>query len=392
MNVSSSSFYHEDVERKMIIGIDGAPLSQIKTGVGHYTFEIARGVATTQPQEKFRVVSHLQFTADGFEDTPPNLEFVRAPVNAFTKHWWTIGLPRYIRQNSIELFHGTNYDIPVWGGCATVLSIHDLSALLYPETHVARRVWRTRRRLPLMARKATRIIVPTESVKSEVCEHLRIDPEKVETIRYAPRRCFQPLTKSAAQEKLKRLNVEDPFILYVGAIEPRKNLLTLVRAFEEIYKNTDLRPQLVIAGPTGWLSDDLFRYVQRSPVQSRMLVTGYLCDEDLRALYSSCTVMCYPALYEGAGLPPLEAMACGAPVITSDAQAIAEMVGDAACLVPAKNYQELARQIVVVATDPKLRSSLIQRGLIRAGAFSWERTAEATYVLYQKALATHGAK
>jgi glycosyltransferase involved in cell wall biosynthesis len=376
----------------MIIGIDGAPLSQIKTGVGHYTFEIARGVATAEPQENFRVISHLQFTADGFEDTPPNLEFVQAPVNAFTKHWWTIGLPRYVRQNSIELFHGTNYDIPVWGGCATVLSIHDLSALLYPETHVARRVWRTRRRLPLMARKATRIIVPTESVKSEVCEYLRIDPVKVETIRYAPRRCFHPITKSAAQETLKRLSVEDSFILYVGAIEPRKNLLTLVRAFEEIYKNTELRPRLVIAGPTGWLSEELFRYVQNSPVQQRILVTGYLRDEDLRALYSTCAVMCYPAVYEGAGLPPLEAMACGAPVITSDARAIAEMVGDAACLVPAKDYQELASQIVHVVTDAKVRSSLIQRGLLRAGAFSWERTAEATYVLYQKALVAHGAK
>ena len=393
MSVSSFRFYHEDdIERKMIIGIDGAPLSQIKTGVGHYTFEIARGVATAEPQENFRVISHLQFTADGFEDTPPNLEFVQAPVNAFTKHWWTIGLPRYIRQNSIELFHGTNYDIPVWGGCATVLSIHDLSALLYPETHVARRVWRTRRRLPLMARKATRIIVPTESVKSEVCEYLRIDPVKVETIRYAPRRCFHPITKSAAQETLKRLNVEDSFILYVGAIEPRKNLLTLVRAFEEIYKNTELRPRLVIAGPTGWLSEELFRYVQNSPVQQRILVTGYLSDEDLRALYSTCAVMCYPAVYEGAGLPPLEAMACGAPVITSDARAIAEMVGDAACLVPAKDYQELASQIVHVVTDAKVRSSLIQRGLLRAGAFSWERTAEATYVLYQRALIAHGAK
>ena len=376
----------------MIIGIDGAPLGQIKTGVGHYTFEIARGVATAEPQENFRVISHLQFTADGFEDTPPNLEFVQAPVNAFTKHWWTIGLPRYIRQNSIKLFHGTNYDIPVWGGCATVLSIHDLSALLYPETHVARRVWRTRRRLPLMARKATRIIVPTESVKSEVCEYLRIDPVKVETIRYAPRRCFHPVTKSAAQETLKRLNVEDSFILYVGAIEPRKNLLTLVRAFEEIYKNTELRPELVIAGPTGWLSEELFRYVQNSPVQQRILVTGYLSDEDLRALYSTCTVMCYPAVYEGAGLPPLEAMACGAPVITSDARAIAEMVGDAACLVPAKDYQELASQIVHVVTDAKVRSSLIQRGLLRAGAFSWERTAEATYVLYQRALIAHDAR
>src|SRR6185503_15592073 len=174
--------------------------------------------------------------------------------------------------------------------------------------------------------------------------------------------------------------------LYVGAIEPRKNLLTLIKAFEEIYKTSSLRPQLVIAGPTGWLSENLFQYVEQSTITERILFAGYLHDEDLRALYNACAVMSFPALYEGAGLPPLEAMACGAPVITSDARAVVEMVGDGAITVPAKDHFELAKQIVNVMTNADLRKDLLERGLRRSAQFSWDRAAAATYETYTDAL------
>ena len=373
----------------MRIGIDGIPLGVLKTGVGHYTLEIARGVARAHSGDEFQVLSHIPFLPDirtGISNEPNNLAFIQHPVNTATKHWWTIGLPHYIRNNSLDLFHGTNYDIPVWGGCATVLTIHDLSLLLFEETHEARRVRRARRRLPVMARRATRIIVPTESVKSEVCEHLPVKPEKVVVIPEAPRECFRPFAQTQASGVLNRLGIADSFILYVGAIEPRKNLLTLVRAFEEVYRTSQLRPQLVIAGPTGWLYEDLFDYVSKSFVKDRLLMTGYLGDEDLRALYSTCSVMCYPALYEGAGLPPLEAMACGAPVITTTAGAIAEMVGDGALLVAPREHEALAKAIMTVMTEPAIRNDLIQRGLKRASQFTWERAGEMTFDVYLQAL------
>jgi glycosyltransferase involved in cell wall biosynthesis len=374
----------------MRIGIDGIPLGGVKTGVGHYTFEVARGLSSASPHDEFQVVSHIPFAPAAVQDgtrAESNLFFIQEPVNSATKHWWTIGLPLYIRRNSIDLFHGTNYDVPVWGGCPTVLTIHDLSLLLYAQTHEQRRVRRARRRLPLMARLATRIIVPTESVRLEVCEHLAINPEKVVVIAEAPRRCFSPMSSNKARDTVSKLGVENSFILYVGTIEPRKNILTLVQAFEGIYKTTDLRPQLVIAGQTGWLSDDLFAYLDRSSIKDRLLLTGYLGDEDLRALYSTCSVMSYPALYEGAGLPPLEAMACGAPVITTDTGAIKEMVGDAARLISPRDHPELARQIVEVLTDPGARQHLIEKGLRRAAGFTWEQTAAATYKTYLAALA-----
>ena len=374
----------------MKIGIDGIPLSAAKTGVGHYTFEVARALAVAQPQEEFQVVSQIPFVAAAIESTEPtpgNLAFTHQPVNAFTKHWWTLGLPLYMRRNSFDLFHGTNYDVPMWGGVPTVLTIHDLSLFLYAETHEERRVKRARRRLPIMVRLATRIIVPTESVRSEVCEHFSVDTKKVVVIPEAPRRCFHPVGPESAREVLSRFGIEDSFVLYVGAIEPRKNLITLVRAMEEVYTTTTtLRPQLVIAGPKGWLSDDLFAHVATSLIKDRIVLTGYLGDDDLRALYSTCSVMCYPALYEGAGLPPLEAMACGAPVITSDARAVVEMTGDGAMSVAAMDHRGLAQSIVKLLSNASEREALVQRGLKRAAQFTWERAAAETYETYLAAI------
>ena len=358
------------LSKRMKIGLDGIPLSGIKTGVGHYTFELAQHLARAEPDDEFEVVTHLPFCPSAIETASPpagNLKFIAEPVNAITKHWWTIGLPLHIRRNSLDLFHGTNYDVPVWGGVPTVLTIHDLSLFLYPETHEQRRVRRARRRLPVMARLASAIVVPTESVKNETCEHLSVRPEKVFVVHEAPRRCFQPMDSQQAKETRTRLGVEDIFILYVGTIEPRKNLPTLLRAFEEIYRNTSTSPSVeAIAGNKGWLTEELFVHLEQSSVRDRVLLTGYLGDDDLRALYSTCSVMNYPALYEGAGLPPLEAMACGAAVITTTTGAIAEMVGDGARLLAPEDHLALATNIVELLTDAGARESLALLGQKRA--------------------------
>jgi len=307
-------------------------------------------------------------------------------VNRLTRHWWAVGLPLYIRRQSLSLFHGTNYDVPLWGSCPTVLTIHDLSLLLYSGTHEERRVRRARRRLPAMCRIATLLITPTVSVKNEVCEHLGVPADKVVVVNEAPRRCFHPLPAQEATDTLRRLGIDDEFILYVGTIEPRKNLLTLIRAFEEIMRATTFRPQLVIAGKKGWLTEELFTYLESAKLGDRLRMTGYLADEELRALYSRCRVMVYPALYEGAGLPPLEAMACGAPVVTTDTPAISEMVGHGARLFPPPDYRLLARHLIELLTNKAARQSLASAGVNRAANFTWERAALETLEVYGEAL------
>jgi glycosyltransferase involved in cell wall biosynthesis len=238
-----------------------------------------------------------------------------------------------------------------------------------------------------MAQRATRIITPSESVGREVSEHLGINRAKVVSIPEAPRDVFRPQAPEETAGVRRRLSIEDEFILFVGTIEPRKNLLTLLRAFEEILRSTRHRPQLVIAGREGWLTEELFSNVRQSGLENRLRFTGYLTDEDLRALYSSCRVFVYPSLYEGFGLPPLEAMACGAPVVTSRIPSLVETVGmEAARLVLPADAEGFARNIIEILDDENVRRRLSSAGRERASTFSWEKTARLTLDVYRDAL------
>src|SRR2546423_15507866 len=375
----------------MLVGLDGIPLSEPLAGVGHYTAELARALALDNPQDEFEIVSPRPFieTISGI-DVPENLSLVRAKVNAFSRHWWTVGLPRYAKLRKFSIFHGINYEVPLRKICPSVLTIHDLSLQLHPDTHERRRVWRARRRLPLMVRAATAIITPTESVRREVLEHLGVSHEKVFAVPEAAREVFRRVGAEESKGVLERLGVEEEFLLFVGTIEPRKNLVTLVRAVAEIMRSTDLRPQLVIAGGKGWVTDKLFEMIESSGIKERLLFTGYLGDEDLRALYSAASVFVYPSLYEGFGLPPLEAMACGAPVIASSIASISEVTEDAALLVAPDGVGSLARSIVTLLKDERARAALTNAGLRRAAEFSWGRTARLTREVYKEAIARFG--
>lgn len=361
-----------------------------RTGIGHYTFELARSLALLSPTDDFHLISPFAFDASVEEElargAPANLRGLRPSQSLLHRRWWAIGLPLYLRQARTALFHGTNYEIPLWGRQPAVVTIHDLSILLHADKHLEQLARRARRRLPLMARKASKIITATESVKREICEHLRVSPDKIAVTPYAPRRSFRPMPPPEAMEARRRLGVEDEFILFVGTIEPRKNLLTLARAFDEIMRRTEMRPQLVICGREGWLLDELYSFIEQSGIRDRMLFTGYVAEDDLRALYSSCLVTVYPSLYEGFGLPPLEAMACGAPVITSNIQTILETVGEAALAIPPTDHQGLARAILTLMENEGERRRLAAVGLKRAAEFSWEKTARLTLEVYKELL------
>ena len=378
----------------MLIGLDAIPLTEPLAGVGHYTSELARALARSSAADEFELAYPSTyppldlFVVDKVKP-PSNLKAARVNVGAAGRHWWSLGLPRYVSRRGIQLFHGTNYDVPLWRRCATVLTVHDLSLFTRPETHEARRVWRARRRLPLMARTATLVITPTEAVRREVCERLGVRAEKVFAVHEGARGVFRPLAFAATADARRRLGAGEDFLLAVGTIEPRKNLRALVRAFESVVRETTATTtdglRLVIAGGKGWLTDPLFAEVERSPVRERIVFTGYVADEDLRALYSSCRLFAYPSLYEGFGLPVLEAMRCGAPVLASRTPALTEVAGAAALLVNPDRPEEIARGIVELLGSEAERRRLSEAGLERAAAFSWERAARETLEVYEEA-------
>jgi glycosyltransferase involved in cell wall biosynthesis len=241
-----------------------------------------------------------------------------------------------------------------------------------------------------MARAADAIITPTESIRREVCEHLKSSPEKVFAIPEAARACFRPVPFAETADVRRRLGVGDDFLFAVGTLEPRKNLTMLISAFEQVTRaRSEEGTQLVIAGGRGWLTGPLFAAIEKSPMRDRILLTDYLHDEDLRALYAACRAFIYPSIYEGFGLPPLEAMACGAPVIASRTPALTETIGGAALLFDPRKVEELTGEILELL-DPvsgeNARHRLSTAGQRRASEFSWEKTARLTWSVYETAL------
>jgi glycosyltransferase involved in cell wall biosynthesis len=374
----------------MLIGLDAIPLTEPRAGVGHYTYELARALAAAAPDDEFELAypsSYASVNLEEREPLPSNLKEARVRVGALGRRWWSAGLPRYAARRGYRLFHGTNYEVPLWGGATRVLTVHDLSLLSHPETHERRRVWRARRRLPLMALASDAVLTPTEAVRREVCSRLRVPPSKVFAVHEAARDCFRPLVKAEALAALGGLGVGGEFLLAVGTIEPRKNLSTLVRAFEDVLRERPASQlRLVVAGGRGWLSGPLFESLEKSPARRRVVLAGYVSDEQLRALYSACTAFVYPSLYEGFGLPPLEAMSCGAPVVAGDTPAVAEVSGGAARLFDPRDTGQLARALLELLDSEESRRALSEAGLRRAAQFSWPRTARATLDVYAEAL------
>lgn len=372
----------------MRIGIDGLPLTEILTGVGHYTFELAQHLAVASTEYEVVIVSPRGFLAslDRQQNSLPNLHFVRSRVGPITRRWWSIGLPRYLARNKVDVFHGTNFEIPLRRVCPTVLTIHDLSMMLHPRTHEAKRVRRGQRRLPLMARAATVIVTPTESVRHEVHAQLQIPLDRIFAVPEAARGCFRRLDQAQTIGTRRRLGIQAEFLLFVGTVEPRKNLATLLRAFEKVTRARPKPLQLVIAGRKGWLVNDLFESIRRSPAARNIIWTDYLSDDDLCALYSACAALVYPSIYEGFGLPPLEAMACGVPVIASRIPAIEEVVGQAARFFNPEDADDLTRSILEVLESEQIRNALLAAQRRRAEQFSWLRTAELTSTVYGAAI------
>jgi glycosyltransferase involved in cell wall biosynthesis len=285
-----------------------------------------------------------------------------------------------------DVVHFTNGMVPVASSVPTVVTIHDMSLTMYPRFHPPRRVLLNRPLVDLAARRADAIIAVSQSAKRDIVSLYRLDPERVHVIHEAAAPSFRPVTDLRDLERVRRQHgLADRFILYVGTIEPRKNLPRLIEGFAKRRKSGDLPHQLVCVGPYGWLSRDIENLIERLQIGDAIRFTGYVPFSDLPAIYNLAEMLVFPSIYEGFGLPVIEAMACGTPVITGHVPALEEVSGDAVERVDRLEAEALGDAMVGLAGSRDRRESLRARGLDRARTFSWERAARETLNVYAQA-------
>jgi len=281
--------------------------------------------------------------------------------------------PRRIRRLAPDLFFGPLGQLPLGSvGCPSVLTIHDVAIYIRPEWFPSGQPLSTRLVVPRSIERATHLIAVSHSTAADVAELFERRPEEITVIHHGVSQDFRPLPVEELEETRRRLELPDRFILFVGAIEPRKNLTTLLDAWAAVPDH----PDLVIAGGWGWKYEPIRDQIER--MGSGIHLLGPVQPGDLPALYNLATALAHPAHYEGFGLTPLESMACGTPVVSSDAASLPEVVGSAALLVNPTDVEGWTDALDRVLHDPGLASDLRRRGILRAAEFSWAKAASRT--------------
>jgi glycosyltransferase involved in cell wall biosynthesis len=283
----------------------------------------------------------------------------------------------------LDLFHAPVNVAPLLLPCRSVVTIHDLAFLVYPERFRSAK----RRYLTLMTRlsvrRAARVIAVSKHTKQDAVTRLGVPPERVVVVPNAAAEYFRPEPDPVALAAFRTAHeLPERYILFVGTLEPRKNLAGLLRAFANI-AGEDPALRLVVVGARGWLYDDIFAQYERLGLHERVRFAGFVPAEELPRWYQAATLFVYPSLYEGFGLPPLEAMACGTPVVTSNVSAMPEVVGEAGVTVDPTDEAALGRAILRLWRDAELRQRLRRAGLERARTFSWARMARETRAVYE---------
>jgi glycosyltransferase involved in cell wall biosynthesis len=367
----------------MIVGIDATTLKGRLSGVGYYTARLIDSLANGAGEG---VLDDIVVLSNQAVPLPPlrRLRVHEGGRFRVRSIWMQFMLPAILRELRPDIVHFTNYLAPATCETPYVLSIHDMSLQLFPECHTWRKRLLSARLLPLAARGARLILTPSESTRRDVVRLLGTDPARVRVIPYAASPRFAAVAPDYASLE-RRFGVRPPYFLYVGTLEPRKNLERTLRAFARVARALP-EHSFVLVGQRGWKYAATLREAARPELQGRVVLAGYVPEQDLPELMSGAVAFVYPSLYEGFGLPVVEAMACGTPVLTSRSSSLAEIADGAALLVEPKDESALADALVALATDPALRAGLVERGARRSADYSWDRTGRETVAAYQEVL------
>ena len=363
----------------MKIGCNVQIVSALNTGVGVYADNIIRNLLQLPSPHEYYIFGNRTYLQQ-LPLTNANL----IPTGTVVKKnwqrilWEQVILPQKISRNHIDLmFYPDHTSSLLRKKSYVIITIHDLSFLAYPKTFPAtNRIYKSLA-VKYSASRADKIIVDSQATKIECLRLLNVPESKIKIVYNGIDSCFQKIDDETRLEKISiKFNLPQKFILFVGTLEPRKNVVRLVEAYSLLRVKKNIEHQLIIVGGKGWLFEEIFKKVNLLSLQNNVRFLGYIAQDDLVGLYNLADVFVYPSLYEGFGFPPLEAMACGCPVVTSNVSSLPEVVGNAGLLVNCQDSEALAQNIFHVITDEDCRRRLIQRGVERVQHFSWHKSAK----------------
>ncbi len=368
----------------MRIGVDISAIQSTKSGVDWYTHRVVEEMMDLLGSDEQLYLFSSRET--GFEDhaaSRSNVSVVRSNL-VYQEPWRQFVLPMLLRQHRIDVCFFTNFVLSIAATCPMVLTIHDLSFRLFPKTHSLRNVIWARSLVPISTRRSRHIIAVSNNTKLDLVRLMSVPSQKISVVHEGAPEEFNPDPHPEDEEAMSHYGIIKPYILFVGTLEPRKNLNFLIKSFDQVAKQ---RPDvhLVLAGRRGWMAQAIFDELERLDLLGRVHITGYVRERFLPALYRQAAAFVYPSLYEGFGLPPLEAMASGTPVIVSRSSSLPEVVGDGGLYVNPLDTNELARAMDSIFSDPDLAADLRRKGLERAAGFSWKKAAEQTLEILRDA-------
>jgi glycosyltransferase involved in cell wall biosynthesis len=353
-----------------------------RTGVSRYVDKLLGPMGSLASDLELTAYVDSKAAAAGWPNV--SLRPSRVPVAnpAARIAWEMTALPLQTRQDNIDIFHGTVNTLPYGLRAAKVVTVHDLAFMRFPNQVTKKRYHYLKFMVGSSVRRADLVLTPSEATRRDVAEFCGIDADRVVVTPLGVDPGFQPPSLQQVTAIRERFGLVRPYILTVGTIEPRKNLARLVQAFAQV--SGEFPHDLVLVGPEGWLMDEIEGAIATSGIAERVRRIGFADDAALVALYGGADAVAMPSLYEGFGLPLLEAMASGAPVLTSNVSALPEVAGEAAELVDPTSVESIAEGLSALLGSESRRDSLRRFGLERAAQFTWDRTAALTVAGYQR--------
>ena len=381
----------------MRIGIDATALPALPVGAGHYIIQLIRAFARQPGEDEFVIfvqrhgVSLLNLSPEELSPLSSSTRLVILPDQPPARRlaWEQAVFPSLAASQRLDLLHSLHYTLPLAYAGRRVVTLHDMTFFLFPRLHTLPKRYFFRFFIRASARLADALVADSHSTRQDAIRLAGVPPHKIFTAQLGVTPAFHPLDASHPRLAAVRQKYSLPehFVLYVGLIEPRKNIPTLLQAFAQVAPQFPDR-RLVLVGRRGWMVETLDQQIASLGLADKVLFPGYVERADLPMVYNSAECFVYPSFYEGFGLPVLEALACGLPVITSDVSSMPEIVGPAGLLLPPSDSQALAAALQRLLSDPAERQRLASQGPARAAQFTWQHTAEQTRLAYHHALSS----